>query len=69
MMPPAIAERPAFAPLNAGGLLLAVLLACVGIGALVGWALGSAGVGMAIGAVVGMPAGVGAVIGRYRSAF
>ena len=69
MISAAIAERTPFDPLGAGGLLIGVLLACVGVGALAGWMLGGAGIGAAVGAVVGMPAGVGAVIKRYRGAF
>ena len=40
MMPTAIADRSAFDPLSAGGLLLGVLVLCVGAGALIGWAAG-----------------------------
>jgi hypothetical protein len=69
MMPPAIAERPTFDPLSAGGMLLGVLVVCVGIGAAVGWALGDVGIGIAIGAVVGIPASIVAVYRAYREAF
>jgi hypothetical protein len=51
-------DRASFDPLSAGGVLLGVLVACVGIGALAGWALGDAGIGVAIGAVVGIPAAI-----------
>ena len=54
---------------GAGGLLLAVLVACIGIGVLVGWAAGSAGIGVLIGAVAGIPGGIYAVYRRYRGAF
>ena len=69
MMRAAIAERTTFDPLNAGGLLLGVLVVCVGMGALVGWALGSVGIGIAIGSVVGIPASIVAVYRAYRGAF
>ncbi len=44
-------------------------LVLIALGALVGWALGSAGIGIAIGAVVGIPAAIVAVYRTYRSAF
>jgi hypothetical protein len=43
-----------------------VLFACVGLGAALGVAGGSTGVGIAIGSVVGIPASVLAVYFRYR---
>jgi hypothetical protein len=46
-----------------------VLFACVGIGALVGWAAGSVGIGIAIGSVVGIPAAIFGVYRAYRGAF
>jgi hypothetical protein len=54
---------------GAGGLLLAVLLLCIGIGALVGWALGIAGIGALVGAILGIGAGTYTVYRRYRGAF
>ena len=63
------ADRTPFDPLGAGGLLLGVLVACLGIGALVGLAAGSLGIGVAIGAVVGIPAAVLAVYRTYRGSF
>jgi len=69
MMRAAIADRTTLDPLNAGGLLLGVLVTCVLIGALVGWAVGSTGIGIAIGAVVGIPASILAVYRAYRGAF
>jgi ABC-type multidrug transport system permease subunit len=50
---------------GAGGVLLAVLAACVGIGALVGWAAGSGAIGALFGAVVGIFGGIVAVYLRY----
>jgi hypothetical protein len=41
----------------------------VGIGALVGWAAGSTGIGALVGALVAIPAGVFAVYRRYRGYF
>jgi F0F1-type ATP synthase assembly protein I len=63
------AERASLDPLGAGALLTGVLFACVGIGALVGYAAGSTGVGIAIGSVVGIPAAILAVYRRYRGVF
>ena len=68
MMPTAIADRPTFDPLSAGGLLLGVLFVCVGAGALIGWAVGSVGIGMAIGSVIGIPAAILTVYRVYREA-
>ena len=56
-------------PAGAGGLLLAVLVACIGAGLLVGWAAGSPGIGALIGAVIGIPGGIFAVYKRYGGAF
>ena len=53
-------------PAGAGGLLLGVLAAAVGLGLLVGWGAGSAGVGALVGAVLGIPAGIAVVYRRYR---
>ena len=73
MITTAIANRPSerasFDPLSAGGVLLGVLFACVGIGALVGWALDAVGIGIAVGAVVGIPASTLVVYRTFRSAF
>jgi F0F1-type ATP synthase assembly protein I len=63
------AERASLDPLGAGALLTGVLFACVGIGALVGYAAGSTGIGIAIGSVVGIPAAILAVYRRYRGVF
>lgn len=42
---------------TASGLLLGTLVAAMAVGALVGWALGGAGLGLLIGAIVGIPLG------------
>jgi hypothetical protein len=54
---------------GAGGLLLGVLVACIGIGVLVGWAAGSGAIGALIGSVVGILGGTFAVYRRYRDDF
>ncbi len=59
-------DRTSLDPLGAGALLAGVLFACVGIGALLGLAAGSVGIGTAIGALVGIPAAIVSVYGRYR---
>ena len=60
--------RASFEPAGAGALLGGVTGASVGVGALVGWAAGSVGLGILGGAVVGVPAGIFAVYHRYRDA-
>ena len=62
-------RRQTFNPAGAGGVLLAAALVCMAVGALVGWAAGSWGIGMLVGAIVGIPLGVFAVYRRYRGAF
>ena len=57
-----------FSAAGAGGVLLGVLVACVGIGALLGWAAGSGAIGALLGAVVGIVGGIFAVYYRYRDA-
>jgi hypothetical protein len=61
--------RSTFEPAGAGALLGGVTVASVGAGALVGWAVGSVGLGVVGGAFVGVPAGVFVVYKRYRNAF
>jgi hypothetical protein len=60
------ASPSSFEPAGAGGLLLAVLVLCIGIGLLIGWLAGSVGVGILIGAVAGIFGGILAVYRRYR---
>jgi F0F1-type ATP synthase assembly protein I len=62
------ATRP-FPPIEAGALLALVTGLGVGAGTLVGWAVGSTGPGLIVGAVIGLPAGVVAVYARYRRYF
>jgi F0F1-type ATP synthase assembly protein I len=63
-----VASR-SFPPVEAGTLLILVTLMGVGAGALIGWAVGSFGPGLIVGAVIGLPAGVIAVYRRYRDYF
>jgi F0F1-type ATP synthase assembly protein I len=63
------AEPRAFPPAEAGALLVVVTLVGLGLGTLVGWAAGAAKIGLIVGAVVGLPAGVGTVYVRYRAYF
>ena len=58
--------RRQFEPAGAGGVLLGILLASIGVGALIGWPAGSAGLGALVGAVVGIPLAVYSVYRRYR---
>jgi hypothetical protein len=58
--------RPSFEPAGAGGLLLGILLAAMVIGALIGWAAGSIGIGVLVGAIAGIPLAVYSVYRRYR---
>jgi hypothetical protein len=58
--------RPSFEPAGAGGLLLGILLAAMVIGALIGWAAGSVGIGVLVGAIAGIPLAVYSVSRRYR---
>jgi F0F1-type ATP synthase assembly protein I len=53
-------------PAGAGGLLLAVLVAAIGAGVLLGWAAGSPGLGALFGALIGILGGIYAVYRRYR---
>jgi hypothetical protein len=63
------AERSSVDPLGAGALLAGVLFGCVGAGALIGAAAGDLGIGVAIGAVIGIPAAILSVYRRYRGVF
>ena len=62
-------QRSSFEPAGAGALLGGVTAGVGGRGALVGWAAGSVGYGILVGAFVGIPAGVFAVYQRYKDAF
>ena len=56
---------------TASGLLLGTLTAAMALGAFIGWAVGSGGLGLLVGALVGIPLGalvVYQVFGRGRNA-
>ncbi len=59
-------DRTQLDPLGAGALLVGVLAVCLGAGALLGLAAGSLEIGIAVGAVVGIPLSIAAVVVRYR---
>jgi hypothetical protein len=63
------ASPTSFDPAGAGGVLLAALIVCIGLGVLVGWAAGAAGIGALVGAIVGILAGIGAVYRRDGHTF
>ena len=63
MTPDAAASPHSLA--TASGLLLGALAAAMLVGALLGWAFGSWGIGLLIGAIVGIPLGVLAVYQVY----
>jgi hypothetical protein len=63
------APRSSFQPVEAGAVLAATVGVCGGAGALVGWAVGSPGLGAAGGVAAGIPAGVYAVYRRFRGYF
>jgi uncharacterized membrane protein len=50
---------------TASGLLLGTLIVVMAAGALVGWALGAGGLGLLVGAVIGIPIAVGVVYKVY----
>lgn len=59
----------AFPPAEAGALLTVVTALGVGLGTLIGWAFGALPIGLIVGSVVGLPAGVMAVYRRYHGYF
>jgi hypothetical protein len=61
-------ERPTFSLAGAGSVLIGFTAACIAVGALIGWAMGNLGYGLAVGAVVGIPVGVATTVIRYRNA-
>jgi F0F1-type ATP synthase assembly protein I len=62
-------EPRAFPPAEAGALLAVVTLVCIGLGALIGWVAEALKLGLIVGAIVGIPAGIAAVYVRYHDAF
>jgi len=63
-MTPAASSSP-HSLATASGLLLGTLLLAMLVGALVGWALGSGGIGLLVGALAGIPLGVALVYYVY----
>jgi hypothetical protein len=61
-------ERPTFSLAGAGSVLIGFTAACIAIGALIGWAMGNLGYGLAVGALVGIPVGVASTVIKYRNA-
>jgi F0F1-type ATP synthase assembly protein I len=62
-------SRQTFDPAGAGAVLVGTTAAGIGVGALIGWTLGSWPLGALGGTLAGIPAGVFAVYHRYRDAF
>ncbi len=63
------ASRPSFQPAEAGAILAGTVGCCGGAGALIGWAIGSTGLGALGGVVVGIPSGVFVVYRRFKGYF
>ena len=61
-------QGPSFSLAGAGSVLIGFTAACIVAGALIGWAVGRVGVGIALGAVVGIPVGVATTVMKYRNA-
>jgi hypothetical protein len=61
-------QGPSFSLAGAGSVLIGFTSACIVVGALIGWAAGNVGFGLALGAVVGVPVGVAAVVAKYHNA-
>lgn len=60
-------EQPTFSLAGAGSVLIGFTAACIAVGALVGWAAGDVGLGIALGSVVGIPVGVAVTVIKYRN--
>lgn len=60
-------QRPTFSLAGAGSVLIGSTAACIVVGALIGLAVGKFGYGLALGAVVGVPAGVATTVIKYRN--
>jgi hypothetical protein len=61
--------RSSFQPVEAGAILAGTTGACAGGGALIGWSLGSAGLGVLGGVIVGIPVSVYTVYRRFKGFF
>ena len=59
-------SRRSLQPAEAGGVLAGVLFASVLAGFLIGWLAGSGGIGLLIGAVIGIPLAIFTVYWRYK---
>jgi hypothetical protein len=59
----------AFPPAEAGALLIVVTLLVIGVCTLVGWLFDALKVGLIVGVVLAVPAGIAGVYGRYHGAF
>jgi hypothetical protein len=62
------AEQRAFAPAQAGALLIVLTLTVIGVATFLGWAAGSLKGGLIAGVLLGVPIGIAGVYGRYRKA-
>jgi hypothetical protein len=60
-------QRPTFSLAGAGSVLIGFTMACIVVGTLIGWAAGKTGLGLAFGAVVGVPVGVAVTVIKYRN--
>jgi hypothetical protein len=67
MLAPVEPPRPTFSLAGAGSVLIGTTAAVIVVGALIGLAVGKFGLGLAIGAVVGVPAGVASTVFKYRN--
>jgi hypothetical protein len=67
MLPAMEPQRPALSLAGAGSMLVGFTTACIAIGTLIGWGVGSVGYGFAGGLVVGLPVGIAATIAKYRN--
>ena len=63
------APRSSFQPVEAGAILAGTTGICAAGGALIGWSVGSTGLGVLGGVVVGIPTGVFAVYRRFKGYF
>lgn len=60
--------RPSLPLAGAGMVLIGYTAAAAVLGALIGWALGSLGIGLVIGVIAGIPLGIVGVYRRYKDA-
>jgi hypothetical protein len=67
MLPAMEPQGPAFSLAGAGGTLIGFTTACIAVGTLIGWGVGSVGYGFAGGLAVGLPVGIAATIVKYRN--